>query len=288
MFSVVDFLYGIALNLLLKLFLEGSTVLSSGPATSPPVQCSIAQSAQPVRIPDWVNRVPKDGFVGISGFCSSIEEARQQALHSASAQIIQNMGAEYTLSHESRVSGDARSAHYELRERLAYTARWFIRSVNENILESEIQETKGKYVSFVLVRYSSGMIDKLRKLTIGAKAGARILSMEKGRVNVEVRENNGVEVILTEYEVKLATTNHHADIITMFFMKVPKAASHTAQGMIEQKVSVKDNTKTLSIHYPASVPDLKSFILGSETEIKIVLYGHDEVGRSVTIPVGRF
>jgi len=288
MFSVVDFLYGIALNLLLKLFLEGSAILSSGPATSPPVQYAIAESAQPVKIPDWVNRVPKDGFVGISGFCTSIEEARQQALHSAISQIVQNMGAEYTLSHESRVSGDARSAHYELRERLVYTARWFIRSVNENILESEIQETKGKYVSFVLVRYSSEMIEKLRKLTIGAKAGARIVSMENGRANVEVRENNGVEVILTEYEIKLATTNRHADIITMFFMKVPRSSLHTAQGMIEKKVSVKDNAKMLAIRYPASVPDFKSVILGSETEIRIVLHGYDEIGRLVTIPVNGF
>ena len=124
----MDFLYGIALNLLLKLFLEGTAILPPVPATSPPTQHIIAESAQPVKIPDWVNRVPKDGFVGISGFCSSIEEARQQALHSAVAQIVQNMGAEYTLSHDSRVSGDARSAHYELKERLAYTARWFVSS----------------------------------------------------------------------------------------------------------------------------------------------------------------
>jgi len=288
MFSVVDFLYGIALNLLLKLFLEGSAILPPGPATSPPVQYAIAESAQPVRIPDWVNRVPKDGFVGISGFCTSIEEARQQALHSAISQIVQNMGAEYTLSHESRVSGDARSANYELRERLVYTARWFIRSVNENILESEIQETKGKYVCFVLVRYPPDMIEKLRKLTIGAKAGARIVSRETDRVHVEVRENNGVEVILTEYDIKLATTNRHADIITMFFMKVSKATSHTAQCVFQKKVSVKDNARTLLIGYPASVPDLKSFILGSETDIKIVLHGYDEIGRPVTIPVNEF
>jgi len=173
----VDFLYGIALNLLLKLFLEGSATLQSEPTTSPPVQSAIAESVQPVRIPDWVNRVPKDGFVGISDFCSSIEEARQQALHSAISQIVQNLGAEYTLSHESRVSGDARSAHYELKERLAYTARWFVSSVNENIKEIDIQQTKGKYVSFVLVRYSSEMIDKLRKLTIGARYKGRLKSV---------------------------------------------------------------------------------------------------------------
>ena len=288
MFSVVDSLYGIALNLLLKLFLEGSGILSVAPATPPPVQYSIAESAQPVRIPDWVKRVLEDGFAGISGFCSSIEEARQQALHSAIAQIVQNMGAEYTLSHESIVSSNVRSAHYELTERLAYTARWFVSSVHENILESDIQETKGRYVCFVLVRFPHAKIDKLRKLTIGAKAGARIVSVENGRVNMEVRENNGVEIILTEYEVKLATMNRHADIITMFFMKVPKTASHAAQGVFEKKVSVNDNAKTLSISYPTSVPDLKSFILGSETELRIVLHGYDELGRPVAVPVSTF
>jgi hypothetical protein len=198
------------------------------------------------------------------------------------------MGAEYSLSHQSTLTANPRHAHYELKEHLAYTARWFVSSVNENIRESDIQETKGKYVCFVLVRYPPDMMEKLRKLTIGAKAGARIVSMENGRVNVEVRENNGVEVILTEYQVKLATTNRRADIITMFFMKVPRSSLHTAQGMIEKKVSVKDNARTLSIHYPAFVPDLKSFILGSETEIRIVLHGYDEIGRPVSLQVNGF
>ena len=95
MFSVVDFLQGVALNLLLKLFLEGSGILSPGPATPPPVQNIIAESAQPVRIPDWVKRSPKDCFVGSSGFCGSIEEARRQALHSAIGQIVQNVCASF-------------------------------------------------------------------------------------------------------------------------------------------------------------------------------------------------
>ena len=288
MFSIVDLLYEIALNLLLKLFLEGSGILSAAPATPPTFQYAIAESAQLVRIPDWVNHVPKDGFVGISGFCTSIEEARQQALHSAISQIVQNLGAEYALSHESIASGNAQSAHHDLKERLTYTARWFVSSVNESILESDIQETKGRYVCFVLVRYPPHKIEKLRRLTIGARAGARIVSKENGRVNVEVRENNGVGITLTGYEVKLETTNRNAGVITMFFMKVPKAASHTAQGMIEKKVSVKDNAKTLAIRYPASVRDLKSLILGSETEVKIVLHGYDEIGRPVIIPVNEF
>lgn len=286
--SVVDFLYGIALNLLLKLFLEGSVIPPPESATSPIVQSALAESAQPVRIPGWVNRVPKDGFVGISGFCTSIEEARQQALHSAVAQIVQNLGAEYTLTHESTISGNALSAHHDLKERLTYTARWFVSSVNENILESDIQEIKGKYICFVLMKYPRVMIDKLRRLTIGARAGARILSIKSGLMNVEVREYNGVEIILTKYDVKLVTTNLHTDIITMFFMKVPKTTSYSAQGVLGKKVSIKDNATTFLVVYPASVRDLKSFLLGSECEVSIVLHGYDEVGRPVTIPISQF
>ena len=282
----MDVLYGVALNLLVKLLLDAPALQQ--PPQSPVVKALTVEAPQPVRIPEWATRTPGDSFVGVSGFCGSIEEARQQALHSAIAQIVQNMGAEYSLSHQSTLTGNACHARYELKEHLAYTARWFVSSVNENIKECDIQETKGKYVCFVLVRYPPDMIEKLRKLTIGAKAGARIVSRETHRVHVEVRENNGVEVILTEYDIKLATTNRHADMITMFFMKVPKAASHTAQCVFEKKVSVKDDARTLSIAYPASVPDLKSFILGSETEIKIVLHGHDEIGRPVTIPVNEF
>jgi len=282
----MDALYGVALNLLVKLLLDVPALQQPPPL--PVVKTVAVEAPQPVRIPEWVTRTPGDSFVGISGFCGSIEEARQQALHSAIGQIVQNMGAEYTLSHESRVSGSVQSAHHELRERLAYTARWFVSSVHENIIESDIQETKGRYVCFVLVRYPPHLTEKLRKLTIGAKAGARAVSMGNDRVNVEVRENNGVGVILTGYEVNLATTNRHASVITMFFMKVPRTSFHTAQGMIEKKVCVNDNSRMFSIRYRASGQDLKSFILGSETEISIVLQGYDELGRPLTIPVKMF
>jgi hypothetical protein len=43
-----------------------------------------------------------------------------------------------------------------------------------------------------------------------------------------------------------------------------------------------------SIRYPATAPDIESFILGSETEMRIVLQGYDELGRQVTIPVSAF
>jgi len=43
-----------------------------------------------------------------------------------------------------------------------------------------------------------------------------------------------------------------------------------------------------SVRYPAPDTDLKSVILGSETEMRIVLQGYDDLGRPVTIPVSMF
>ena len=282
----MDVLYSLAFNLLLKLLLDTPAVQQAPP--SPAVKTVMMEAPQPVRIPEWVTKPPGDSFVGISGSCGSIEEARQQALHSAIAQIVQNMGAEYDLSHESSLKGNAHHARHELKEHLAYTARWFVSSVNENIQEIDIQETKGRYVCFVLVKYPPDKIEKLRKLTIGPKAGASIVSTSNDRIIVEVRENNGVEIALTEYDIELARLNRHAGVITMFLFKVPKGESETVRGVFERKITVNDNSKTLSVNCPPQSPDLKSMILGSERQARITLRGYDELGRPITIPVQNF
>jgi hypothetical protein len=282
----MDVLYSLAFNLLLKLLLDTPAVQQ--PPPSPAVKTVMVEAQQPVRIPEWVTKNPRDSFVGISGFSGSIEEARQQALHSAIAQIVQNLGAEYNLSHESSLKGDALHAHHELKEHLAYTARWFVSSVNENIQETDIQETKGRYVCFVLVKYPPDKIEKLRKLTIGSKAGARIVSTSNDRIIVEVRENNGVEITFTEYEIELAMRNQHARVITMFFFKVPKVESESARGVLDRKITVKDNGKTLSVNSRAQAPNLKSMILGTERQARITLRGYDEIGRPITVPVQKF
>jgi hypothetical protein len=282
----MDILYSVALNLLLKLLLDTPSALQ--PPPPPQVKTAVVEVPQPVRIPEWVTKSSGDSFVGISSFCGSIEEARQQALHSAIAQIVQNLGAEYSVSHESSLRGNLHQAQHELEERLAYTARWFVSSVNENIKETDIQETRGGYICFVLVRYPPDKIDKLRKLTIGAKAGARIVSTSNSKIIVEVLENNGVEITLTEYEIEIAIRNHHAGVITMFFFKVPRGELKTTRGVLDRKMTVKDGSKTFLITSPSQVQNLKSMLLGTEMQAKITLKGYDELGRPITLPVQDF
>ena len=101
----------------------------------------LMRSAEPQSLPYWVTNIPENAFVGISGPSRSIEEARQQAMNSAIGQILQAMGADYQLTHESVLSGNLDQSRHELKERLAYSARWLLDSVQQNARQYAFQET---------------------------------------------------------------------------------------------------------------------------------------------------
>jgi len=221
----------------------------------------------------------------IPALAGRISAARQQALESAVSQILQAMGAEYNLKHKSQVSGNAHHSQHELRERLIYTARWFIRSVQQNIKKSDIQQIKDKYICFALIDFPSAKIERLRKLTIGPKVGARVIEETNDQLVIEVIENNGVQVNFTDYDIEITTKNRYAGIITMFAWKVPESANRNLDGVIGHRISLKENSQTFSIPNPAVDTSLKSFILGAENQVRIVLQGHDEIGRPLSLPV---
>lgn len=180
---------------------------------------AILSEARALNIPPWAVHVPEHSFVGISTPCSSIEAARQQALDSAIGQILQAMGAEYHLSHESMLTGDLNQSRHELKERLSYTARWLLNSVQQNIKQYAYRNTMNGHVCFVLIRMSPPELDALKRLTMGAKLTARMIGRNNGQAMVEVSEANGVGATLTEYRVGTETTHNHARLITLFFWK---------------------------------------------------------------------
>jgi hypothetical protein len=199
----MDFLYGLAFHLLFKILFDNPAVHNTEPPQCQCVQTLKVEAPQRLNIPQWVTAVPENCFVGISKPCRSIEEARQHALNSAVTQILQAMGAEYSLSHKSKLSGNTNHSHHELKERLTYTARWFVRSVQQNIKKSDIQQINGKYVYFLLINFPSTKIERLRKLTIGPKVSARMIEKTSNKIVIEVRENNGVQVTFTDYQIEI-------------------------------------------------------------------------------------
>jgi hypothetical protein len=244
--------------------------------------------SQRIEVPEWVASTPKACFVGISRACKSIEEARQEAIHSALAQILQAMGAEYILSHKSELSGDLRRNVHELDETLTYTARWFVQRFQQNIEKSAFRQVGDRYVCFVLIKCPPGELDRLRKLSVGPKVAAELVQETQEYLFIEIRENNGVEVTFTDYEIEIKTLNRHAEVITMFLWKVPESSIRGFNGILKDKISVQGASKRIRIPNLVAPPGLRSLIFGEEYRISVTLNGYDETGRSVSIRVNAF
>jgi len=279
------FLSGLVFGLLVQNLLGMPAIHNPGALPDTSAQIVKTEASGPIQIPGWVTHIPVHCFVGISRPCRSIEEARQQAIDSAVSQILQGMGAQYSLSHESTLSGNADYSSYELREQLTFTSRWFMNSIQQSIKESKIQKVHGRYIYFVLVDFPPRKIERLRRLTVGPKLTARIVNEDDNRLIIEVRETNGVKVVLTDYNLRIKMNNRHAGIITLFAWKVPESSKQGFEGAFNRKISMKNCSQTLYIPNPIPESKLKHIILGTESHMRIELNGYDEIGRQVSVTV---
>jgi hypothetical protein len=203
----------------------------------------VVRVPEQTRLPQWINEVPEGCFVGISKPYESIRGARELALESVISQILQAMGAEYSFSHESTLSDTEHRSEYRLSERLTYTARWFVQEVQQNVKRSHKRQVKDKNVCFVMVEFTQTRIDRLRKLTIGPKVGARIVEETDDQVTIQGTENNEVSVTLTDYVLDMTTKNRCAPIITMFAWKVPEAIHQRHDGVFQPKITIKGSSE---------------------------------------------
>jgi len=236
-------------------------------------------------LPRWAVSAPKDCFVGISKPSHLIETARRQALNSAVSQILQTMGAAYSLKHESVLSGDHTYSKHKLTERLTYTANWFLKSIQQNIKEYKfIKHPKG-YLGFVLIKVTPPQLQLFRNMTIGPQIAAKCIKTNAAAMFIEVKELNDIGVTLTGYTVSTLTENHHAGLITLFAWKVPKGSAQNYQEGFDKRLHLKKSSTTVTIYLHSKNHRLKSLIWGAKTITKIILTGYDEVGRHITVPV---
>jgi hypothetical protein len=284
----MSFVCGLAFILLVNVSTIRPVERAQGSPGQNSAQPQTLETSGNTGIPIWVTRIPENHFVGISKVCQSIEDARQGALGSAIGQILQAMGAEYTLNHTSILAGNENHAHHDLNEKLTYSAKWFMRSVQQTVIASNIQVVADGYVCFVLLNFPPAKIRKLRQLSIGPKVGAGVLKMTTDGIWIEVRENNGVQVTLTDYQIEMATENRHADLITLFAWKVPKRSVKNFERILDQNISVKNNSQTFLIRKPSTGATFKNLLLGAETQLKIILHGFDEMGRQARVTVKDF
>ena len=281
----MDFISGLMFHMLIGLSLTGPVTCDQTTPSPKENKMLTVTASEPTGIPLWVTRIPEECFVGISRPCQTIEGARQEALNSAVTQILQAMGAEYSLNHTSALTGNKKYSHHELNERLTYTAKWFLQSVQQNIKKSHIQQIPEGYLYFVLIDFPTARLERLRQLTIGPKVGARLVKVSKEGMLIEVRENNRVSVTLTDYQMEVTTQNRHAGLITLFAWKVPKCSHRNFKGVLDRKISIRGSSETVFIRTFSPETGLKRILLGSESRVAIILRGYDETGRELSFPV---
>ena len=267
------------MKILCRILLYGATLF----LFPTPSVCS--QVAGSLNIPEWAINIPRHCFVGISKPSPSIEEARQQAINSAVSQILQAMGAEYSLTHVSILAGTYTRSHHELNERLTYTAKWFIRSLQQNIVKSDLLQIDNTYVYFVLVHFPPRKIERLQKLTIGPRILAKIVENDSEKVLVQVTENNDVGVTFTDYQMRITKKNRHASIITLFAWKVPECSTLEFESALNNSIHIGGSSETFIIPHPTNDSHIRQMILGTEIQTKINIHGYDEIGRKISVTV---
>ncbi len=247
---------------------------------------ALTRSTEPQSLPYWVTHIPENGFVGISSPSRSVGEARRQAMESAISQILQAMGADYQLTHESVLSGNLEQSSHELRERLKYATRWLLDSVQQNARQSAFHETADGVIGYVLVQMMPWELDRLKRLSIGAKLTARIIETGRNHVCIELKELNGVGVTLTHFRITVSEAHKNAKLITLFFWKVPDSDTMTYEGSLPRSLLLKNSTDKALIGIHNERTGLSTVLMGTERNVYTEIFGYDEIGRAVSVPAG--
>jgi hypothetical protein len=245
---------------------------------------------------DWQSvSVKKDHYLGISPSCASLGEARDKALREVLCQVLRNVGAQYSLKFDSSVvmeSSGGGGASYrdnvsrQVSEKFHYKAEAFLSSIEQNVVSSSYKrETGGGVVYRILVYFPPCLVEKARRLSLGAKVVARFVGGREGCV-IEVKEVNGIKVVLSGYAISVVEKNRHADFLNYYVMSVSDGGSRTYERAFSDSVVLSGGrAKRIRVMVPTSKVGLKCLVLGTSRSVMVCLQGTDEVGRRVRLQV---
>lgn len=221
-------------------------------------------------------QIPKDHFLGISEPCPSISVARESAFHQVAKQILRTIGGEYTINFESLVSLEDQSYSQSATENFRYSLSGFLSEIERNMVSISYEKNKNGVVCQMLVHMAPRKLKRLQRLSMGPK----ILLTNLGRGIFEIREVNSVGVIITEFKITVKEKRRHANLLTLFVVKVLPENIREIIGSLPEPVSLSGGSCT-KVHLPLpyhsdSIVDL---VFGTKRNVRISLFGKDEVGR---------
>jgi hypothetical protein len=156
--------------------------------------------------------------------------------------------------------------------------------IERNIVNSSwSRKGSGKYVCFILVRYSDKLISEMRRLSKGPRVVVSVVSENQNSVRLKVTEVNGVSVILTSANIHLAKKNRFADVISFYVIEVPKD-SDAHYSVTFDPVPLCGNSGNFELALSRfSNEGLQDYLLGAQVIRSAVLKGYDELSRPISV-----
>ena len=251
------------------------------------LQCSNDQRIQTFygSIPPYVRNVPKDHFVGISTPMPSLTEARQSAIDDAKRQILNAMGANYKYFHVDHLSGEAISGNVKrmVDDELSSNSNGFLSQIENNIVDSHWSaEKSGNSVCFVLIRCSEDMIREMQRLSKGAKVIAQLLRIDEKQAVVGLTEINHVCATFVRAKFSVTHWNKWAKVLTLLFWRVDEKFNYDYEIPLSP-IRICSENKKLTIPIACKGRKEPFYFFNSSICHHIILYGIDEIGRTVKV-----
>jgi len=116
--------------------------------------------------------------------------------------------------------------------------------------------------------------------------GAKVLAKKVSNGVYEVREVNGVSVILTGANIVVSEENRHAGFLNYYVMKVSGGSMRRFTMALPEPIILKGKgVERIQFMVPTKKNVMADAFLGTKRSVKITLIGTDEVGRAVNVKV---
>ena len=229
-------------------------------------------------LPSYAIHTPKNHFVGISPPTDNLYSAKSLAIKDATDQILGSINSRISSYFKSSVFGNPYKPKRQITSNFREKRQGIVLDVERSIIRSDCVSEDGRFVCFVLVRYPLRKIERMQKLSNGAKVTLEAHHTSDSLV-LRVTEHNGVEVLLTDLDIEIQQTNRYASLISYYVIHVPQSSSRTIHRTLGLKL--KNNSRTITI--PLTSSSLGDLLLGAECRAIVRLSGTDELGRPISL-----
>jgi hypothetical protein len=232
-------------------------------------------------VPDFISHVPPGHYTGVSGPCVDLQSARNSAISDVVRQILGSINAEYNQFYSIKISGSPQKPEMLIKDEFSRIASGVVLDVEKNIVRSSYcLDVSGRYICFVLIKYSELQIKKMRHLSRGGNVVASALPQSGSILRVKVSETNGVAVTLVSADISVLKKNHFAKMINFCIWKVPYNSKESFS-LALNPIKICGGASIIKIDVHRFQKDWNDYLLGTRLEFDIKLKGFDEIGRTV-------